>query len=66
MSDTHIKFVYKFLRDMEGWQYRPGRGLETWIYCKKGTPSNAEVGVDIFHSQEEVGEGGGRGIALGS
>ena len=62
----HIKFVYEFLRDVEGWEYRRGRGLETWFYCKKGTARDAEVGVDIFRSQEEVGERRGKGVAFGA
>lgn len=57
LPDVHLKFVFEFLRDVEGWEYRRGKGLQTWIYCRKGTASNAEVGVDIFHSQAEVGQG---------
>ena len=47
-------YLWQFLSKEEGWTYRAG-GLESaHIYFKKGTPRDAEVGVHIFRSLDEV------------
>ena len=48
------KYLWKFLKQEEDWTYKAG-GLESaHIYFKKGTPRDAEVGVHIFRSLDEV------------
>lgn len=54
LEDMNRLYVWQFLREEEDWTYRNG-GLESsHIYFKKGTPRDAEIGVHIFRSLEEV------------